>query len=224
MGKERLIAIGDIHGCYHTLIDLMQKIGLDVKTDTLVFVGDYIDRGPYSCEVVQYLRNLQRTMGEDACICLRGNHEQMAIEANGELNDLRIMNGGEATQWSYHDNSRELVDDLLWFKWLPLVYDTQEVLFCHAGLTHPTFEDNSSYDLLWGREWIQSDPRPRIKQVVFGHTPRDTFRPYTTSSGDICIDSGCVFGGNLCALILKDDGSDAEFISVKKSKKDVFTF
>lgn len=78
---DRLVAIGDIHGCLHTLKDLLRMVSYSSQTDTLVFVGDYIDRGRFSCEVVNMLMKLQQQLGKDKVVCLRGNHEQMAIDA-----------------------------------------------------------------------------------------------------------------------------------------------
>lgn len=70
MGK--IFAIGDIHGSFDQLRNLMQKIPIDFATDTLVFIGDYIDRGPCSVEVVDYLLKLQKKA--PATIFLKGNH------------------------------------------------------------------------------------------------------------------------------------------------------
>ncbi|RLC16247.1 MAG: serine/threonine protein phosphatase, partial [Deltaproteobacteria bacterium] len=55
---ENIFAIGDIHGCFDKLVSLMDKIDIDFDHDTLVFMGDYIDRGPSSFEVVEYLIDL----------------------------------------------------------------------------------------------------------------------------------------------------------------------
>ena len=98
---ERLIIVGDIHGCYHTLLDLLRKLDYVSHTDTLVFVGDYIDRGPWAFDVVRTLRELQRQVGRDRVICLRGNHEQFAIDYAGSLTPRWERNGGAATLRSY---------------------------------------------------------------------------------------------------------------------------
>ena len=191
---ERLIAIGDIHGCYNTFVELMKKLEYSSKHDTIVFLGDYIDRGPYSYQVVSTIRKLQVQVGSDKVICLRGNHEQFAITRNGSLDLLWKRNGGAATVYDYERNGFDIAEHIAWFRSLPLVYDTPEIIFSHAGLTYPLLKDNSADDLLWGRDWIDTDDDPREKQVIFGHTPRNTFKPYQTASGDICIDCGCVFG------------------------------
>ena len=106
---DRLVAIGDIHGCVHTLKDLLNRVSYSSQTDTLVFIGDYIDRGYFSYEVVDMLIKLQHQVGKDKVVCLRGNHEQMAIDA---------YRHGNYPLWyaglSYpllQDNSQE---DLLW--------------------------------------------------------------------------------------------------------------
>lgn len=120
---DRLIAIGDIHGCLHTLKELLKSVDYSSQTDTLVFVGDYIDRGANSCETVAFLRKLQQQVGKDNCICLRGNHEQMAIDAftSGD-NSLWFYNGGYSTVCSYDRNGVDIESDIGWFKTLPLVY------------------------------------------------------------------------------------------------------
>lgn len=217
---ERVIAIGDIHGCYHTLLNLMNRISYTSATDTLVFVGDYIDRGFHSYEVVSTLRKLRTQAGENKVICLRGNHEQMAIDAyeSGEDN-LWHFNGGITTSYSFEKNDANIASAIAWFKSLPLVYETPEIIFCHAGLSHPVLEDNTEHDLLWGRKWITTDTESREKQVVFGHTPSRNNQAYVVHTGDICIDSACVYGGNLCALVIEQDGK-SECVYEAKAKED----
>lgn len=220
--SERLIGIGDIHGCYHTLKDLMAAIEYNKETDTVVFVGDYIDRGPHSYRTVKYIRQLQFWAGADKVICLRGNHEQMAIDACGELQWPWVANGADATLMDYAAHEADIDVDLAWFKSLPLCYDTPEIFFCHAGLTHPKISDNIVEDVLWGRDWIERDSRPREKQVIFGHTPDPRWmQAYWTSSGDLCLDGGCVFGGKMSAVIFYDDGTPHKIINVNRNKKDV---
>lgn len=219
---DRIIAIGDIHGCLNTLKELLKSVDYSSQTDTLVFVGDYIDRGANSCETVAFLRKLQHQVGKDNCICLRGNHEQMAIDAftSGD-NSLWFYNGGYSTVCSYDRNGIDIESNIGWFKALPLVYDTPEIIFCHAGLSKPLLKDNTAHDLIWGRDWIRhNDHRPREKQVIFGHTPSRTGTAYTVATGDICIDSACVYGGRLCALAINEDGNSKLFYADKSEEDD----
>lgn len=218
----RLIAIGDIHGCFNTLKNLLNKVSYNSATDTLVFVGDYIDRGYYSCEVVSMLRKLQQQVGKDKVVCLRGNHEQMAIDAYKKHDEqLWYYNGGAATDYSFERNGEDISSALAWFKSLPLVYDTPKIIFCHAGLTYPCLEDNSEHDLLWGRDWIKTDSEAREKQIVFGHTPNRAGLAYVVDTGDICIDAACVYGGALCALVIQEDGT-SECFYAEKAEEDEY--
>lgn len=217
---ERVIAIGDIHGCYHTLLNLMNRVSYTSATDTLVFVGDYIDRGFHSYEVVSTLRKLRAQAGENKIICLRGNHEQMAIDAHESGNhNLWYYNGGMATSYSFEKNNASMSSAVAWFKSLPIVYETPQIIFCHAGLTYPMLKDNTDHDLIWGRNWITTETEPREKHVVFGHTPSRNKRAYFVNTGDICIDSACVYDGNLCALVIGQDGSSECFYE-PKAKED----
>ena len=75
-GYSRVLAVGDIHGMYEKLITLMDKIRFDPEEDLLVFLGDYIDRGPDSVKCLRYVYNLQHS-SPDSVICLLGNHEVM---------------------------------------------------------------------------------------------------------------------------------------------------
>ena len=213
--EKRTIAIGDIHGCYYTLIDLLQKIDYQSGRDTLIFLGDYIDRGPHSYQVVSQLKRLREQVG-DSCICLRGNHEQMAIDNHGIADYIWAFNGGQHTVKDFSDHGAEIPTG--WFRSLPLYYQTERFIFCHAGLTYPILQDNSEDDLLWGRSWLDIDRRPREKRVIFGHTPCET--PYFAMTGDIDIDCGCVFGGKLCAIIIPENG-EFNFEMVSKSPKDM---
>lgn len=222
---DRIIAVGDIHGCLNTLKTLLKNVDYSSQTDTLVFIGDYIDRGANSCETVAFLRKLQQQVGHDKCICLRGNHEQMAIDAyeDGD-NSLWYCNGGGTTTWSYDRNGTDITSDIGWFKSLPFVYDTPEIIFCHAGLSKPLLKDNTVKDIIWGRDWIRkNDHRPREKQVVFGHTPNPAGIGYTVATGDICIDAACVYGGRLCALIIEENGN-AELVYADQSEEDSIDF
>lgn len=134
---DRLVAIGDIHGCVHTLKDLLNRVSYSSQTDTLVFIGDYIDRGYFSYEVVSMLIKLRHQVGKDKVVCLRGNHEQMAIDAYRHGNyPLWYRNGGRSTEYSFEKKGQDLANAVSWFETLPLVYDTPEIIFCHAGLSY----------------------------------------------------------------------------------------
>lgn len=204
MQEQRIIAISDLHGCYYSFIDILKEIEYEGSRDKLILLGDYIDRGPFSYEVIRAIRQL-RHKHPDNVVCLKGNHEAMCVEAFGCPDWQWDRNGGRATRMSYAENNACISNDLKWMENLPLYHVEHDYIFCHAGLTHPKLEDNTEDNLLWGRSWIFSDDRPREKHVVFGHTPMKTKAPYKTASGDYCIDGGGVYGGTFGAFILRPD-------------------
>lgn len=202
----RIIAIGDIHGCRDKLIRLLELVAPG-RTDTLVFVGDYIDRGPDSRGVVETILSLKEEIPR--VICLRGNHEEMFLalykEGKGGLSFL--YNGGGATLSSYGLTMASALEGrglpeehLLFFSSLPLYYETGDYLFVHAGLRPGlTLAEQSPEDLLWIREEFMYSDWDFGRIVVFGHTPcREPF----LKGGRFGIDTGAVYGGFLTGLEL----------------------
>lgn len=211
---NRLIAIGDIHGCYYSLVNLINKLNINKETDTLVFTGDYIDRGKNSFEVLSYLQKLQKEMN---CICLLGNHEDIMLDAL-DSNDKQLWkcNGGTKTIKNYHRNNKPLKTHYNWLKSLPLYYETDKYIFCHAGLPKTKLEDNDKDDMLWDIDWIFDKVEPNEKQVIFGHYQNE--KVFYSLNGNIGIDTGCYFGGKLSALIITDD--KLSVIDVEKDERD----
>ena len=212
MSKIRTIVIGDIHGCFNTLVNLLEKINYDKQNDKLIFLGDYIDRGKNSFEVVEYLIKLQKEVGCDRCICLLGNHEYMDYTDE----ELWKLNGGNKTIKSYYKNNVPRYIHHWWFKTLPLMYEEKDFICCHAGLPMTKTSDNTPDDILWDRDWIKTKVEPNEKTVIFGHTPSANLA-YKTINGNICIDTACVFGYQLCAMIIDDK---MEFVYENKSELD----
>ncbi|TVQ65682.1 MAG: serine/threonine protein phosphatase [Balneolaceae bacterium] len=208
---ERIVAIGDIHGCVKTLQALIDKLS-GYKNDLHVFVGDYVDRGPDSRGVVDFLLGLRE---ERECIFLRGNHEQMLLDAvdSGDFNSW-ILNGGKETlnSYGYKDDSFTFPDDhLLFYKRTTLFYETKDFFFVHAGAPpHLTLREGKQLPdaedyFLWGRDHLNALETPWEKTVIFGHTPRSF--PIRKPSM-IGIDTGCVYNtvgqGKLTAVVLPD--------------------
>ena len=150
---ERLIAIGDMHGSYDKLTALLNKIN-PKKTDTLVILGDYIDRGYNSKEVVSTLLKLKKTTN---CIFLTGNHEDMLLKTKEtrKKEDISfwLFNGGITTLDSYGDYVNIFKTHGNFFENLKLYYLTDEFLFVHAGIRpdKPLMEQEKQ-DFLWIRD------------------------------------------------------------------------
>ena len=197
--KKRLFAIGDIHGCFESLKNLIEnKIKLK-KSDKLVLLGDYIDRGPQSKEVVDFIIELQ-SKGYDI-VTLMGNHEAMLIDAmENEKNFSKwIHNGGGRTLISFDVESLKDLDQqyILFFKGLILFYTFDNFLFVHAGfndLIDNPFSDK--FTMLWSRNTFYKHPLLIDKIIVHGHTPitiNHCQELVTTQKQRINIDTGCVY-------------------------------
>jgi serine/threonine protein phosphatase 1 len=202
---EKIFAIGDIHGCLSQLKNMIAAIDPDEEGDTIVFMGDYIDRGPDSKGVVDCILHLRERVRK--VICLMGNHEQMFLEYMhaGAKNDIFLSNGGRATLASYGydevtDGETIMLPDTHkgFLQSLVPYYETGHHIFVHAGLRPGVaLEKQDLEDILWIRyEFIYSS-YDFGKVVVFGHTPVD--RPLVQEN-KIGIDTGAVFGGALTCI------------------------
>ncbi|NBC27107.1 MAG: serine/threonine protein phosphatase [Bacteroidetes bacterium] len=193
---EKVIAIGDVHGCVKSLQALWKKLE-PYDEYVHLFVGDYIDRGPSSKEVVDFLLEVKN---DRKTVFLRGNHELMLLDSL-ETGSTRswMLNGGKTTLESYGKNAS--VEDIPeehieFYRKTRLYYETEEYFFVHAGIppsmtVQQSVEDRSVHDyFLWGREHLNAFSPPWEKTVVFGHTPQ----PFPIQQkGMIGIDTGCVY-------------------------------
>jgi serine/threonine protein phosphatase 1 len=202
-------AIGDIHGCLDKLRSLLLRCEMhaDGRSMSFVFVGDYIDRGPQSCGVIDCLIDLKARHGEGV-VTLMGNHEAMALAAVDGSGPARLWlaQGGLATLESYRVvEPRELprahVD---WLRALPLSYDDGRRFFVHAGVNPGSpLEAQDDFDLLWIREPFLSHGRDYGRLIVHGHTPLADGVPELRSNR-LNLDTGAVFGGPLTAAVFDD--------------------
>ena len=132
----RLITVGDIHGRFSKLKGLIEEIGPQ-KDDTLVFLGDYIDRGPDSYEVVNSVVQMQKEFPHT--VTLRGNHEDFIISLflsnqNSKERDIWLkMNGGDQTLASYKGAGRFLEVHQEFYMNLPVSWETEQYFFAMPG-------------------------------------------------------------------------------------------
>lgn len=203
---DRIYAIGDVHGCIDPLRRLMDEIDIDLERDTLVFLGDYIDRGPHSADVVDYIIDLK-----DRCpnlICLKGNHEEMLERYLTEFDKFTyLINGGRTTLESYM--ARETTggfpipeSHLEFFRSLRLYHETDHYIFVHAGLKdNVPLSMQGPDELLWIRRRFIQSGHDFGKRVIFGHTP---FSDPLVEPNKIGIDTGAVYGNRLTCLKLPE--------------------
>ena len=176
----RLFAIGDIHGCADELGAMMKAIA-PTAGDTVVFVGDYVDRGPASNEVVEIALDLQKSKAE--AVFLKGNHEDMMLSflgLPGRYGESFLFNGGVATLESYGLKEEDLPEavhhipahHIEFYKHLSVNYLRPPYLFVHAGISPLLqLEEQQTEDMLWIRQEFIFNPHKVDATVVFGHTP-----------------------------------------------------
>ncbi len=201
---QRSFAIGDIHGDIDHLFRLLACLPTLDADDTLVFLGDYVDRGPCSAQTVQFIRELpQNTKAQ--VVALRGNHEDAWLRVvergwdqfvmppgNGCLAALRSFSGGPVpaeNELPTEVEARQLscggffpADVVEWFRLLPYWYEDDHAIYVHAGLPstgegflHPAQVENP-VALLWLRD-EHFFRHYRGKLVVFGHTRTEYLPP-----------------------------------------------
>ena len=211
MTRARTFVIGDIHGCVTEVDRLLDTLAPD-SSDTLVFLGDYIDRGPSPRAVVDRMLRLRQE--GPRCVFLKGNHEDMFLGymgRRGAYGEAFLLNGGEATLRSYglegqlpQAAAERLPPAHLEFLLsLEMRFQHGAFLCVHAGVapTRP-LDDQRDEDLLWIRDAFIAHPHPFPYTVLFGHTPqREVFvdQPYK-----IGLDTGLVYWNKLSCLELEE--------------------
>lgn len=171
----RRIFIGDIHGHYDGLMDLLDAVS-PAEVDQVYFLGDLIDRGPSSAQVLQFVR-------QSGYQSLLGNHEQLLLEAfpDGQASapalQAWLYSGGQSTLTSY-DHPSDLLDQLEWIRTFPPYLDLGNIWLVHAGV-HPdmTLEEQTTQEFCWIRDAFHSSAQPYFadKLILTGHTITFTF-------------------------------------------------
>ncbi|MHC2623300.1 serine/threonine protein phosphatase 1 [Bradyrhizobium huanghuaihaiense] len=202
-------AIGDIHGCFDKLVSLLAACDeiRGHRSAQFVLVGDYIDRGPQSREVMDFLVGSEGEQNRPF-VCLQGNHEEMLLRAaDMERTDQDLMNwwgnGGEQTLDSYGiDDPVDFPSEHLdWIRALPLMKIEHGRLFVHAGIRPAVpLASQSERDLLWIREPFLSSDLDHGLFIVHGHTPIRSRTP-DLRANRLNLDTGACFGGPLTAAV-----------------------
>jgi serine/threonine protein phosphatase 1 len=204
----RTFAIGDIHGDIDALERVLERLPALDAADTMVLMGDYVDRGPGSAQVVEFVRTELPQELPCKLVTLRGNHEDGWLRvASGGWPDFVVpkVNGCLATYRSFvgqpfKENDRPTQDELRimtqgkfmpadvvdWMNALPFWYEDEHAIYVHAGLIrrdgkwlHPSDTENQTL-LLWVRT-MDFFRDYRGKRVVCGHTSTDNLPPELSS-------------------------------------------
>lgn len=195
----RLLAIGDIHGHSLALRRIVEALQ-PTQRDTVVMLGDYVNRGPDSRGVIETLLKLK-----ERChlVPLMGNHEEMMLDSRHDIHAENRWrhDGGDSTLFSFGDDLSLANIPLAHWEFLETCqpgYESDEFLFVHANYSwYLPLDRQSSADLRW-ISIEESEPRAHIsgKTVILGHTPGPV-RDYGFCR---CIDAGCGLGGFLTAM------------------------
>ena len=201
--------IPDIHGCIKTLKCLIEEHVRPVYSDTLVFLGDYIDRGPHSAATVSYLIELKQK--GYSVVPIRGNHEQMLLNTlyNLKSAELWMRSGGSSTLASYPSWTNEEgqpLDEIIPEEHVAFLLSmpnyhklTDSVYAVHGGIVFPITEtDDSLQRMLWLRPWECEESIPLGNTVIHGHTPvplRVVQLQVEQFGSLVNLDAGCVFAG-----------------------------
>lgn len=221
----RIYAIGDIHGCLAELDALMAQIhedmaSLDQQTAQIIFLGDYVDRGPDSKGVIDRLLEIKGAHSD--VVFLKGNHEAGMLNFLSSPEDMTswLDWGGRETLKSYgapydpktpHAEAATALIEAMppahldFFQSLSLYHEAEDYVFVHAGLRPGrALTEQKEEDLLWIRKrFHNAAPHERPEHtVVHGHQPGS--KPINTD-WRICVDTGAYYSGNLTAVVLEDN-------------------
>jgi len=205
---NRTFAVGDIHGDLEALLRVIGKLPTLDEKDTLIFLGDYMDRGKQSAQVIEFLRHRLPTQTKARVVTLRGNHEDgwlrvieggwpefVGPEGNGCLACMRSFIGKSYAPGDHadEDDMRLMLsgkffppDVVAWMNNLPYWYEDEHAIYVHAGLPfhegkflHPSKVEHKAV-LLWVRT-MQFFLDYRGKLIVVGHTSTDNLPPELSS-------------------------------------------
>lgn len=203
-----MVCIGDIHGTYKTLKLLLKEF----PSDPICLVGDLIDRGPDSVDVIQFVMD-----NYDRIKCVQGNHEKMMTGfyhggGRARFGDVWLMNGGKKVwqAYEYKYGQQKRIDHVNFLKSLPDFIEFKDIknkdgrylMVSHSVATSLDLEgEAASGKLCWGRHFPTEDPYEGTMFNVFGHTP--VYNPII-NDWSANIDTGACFGEKLTALVFPE--------------------
>jgi len=221
----RLFAISDIHGCFDAFYHLITREIRLSKNDKLVLLGDYVDRGNQSKEVIDFIMDLMDT-GFDI-VPLTGNHEAMLLDSwkNYNMLPLWLLNDGTTTLHSFGiqeigEMEKKYLD---FFQSLKYYEETGSFLFVHAGFNDQAPDPFSDkHGMIWESNPSYKNPLLANKIIVHGHRPKNVefiTRLLNENSKVIPIDTGCVYKENGFGILSALDVGNMKLISIENRWK-----
>jgi len=218
----RYFVVADVHGCLHTLREMLTH--WRPAAETLVQLGDLVDRGNHSPETVELCRKLSVDF-PDQTVFLQGNHDWGMAEHLGPDGPFPawLSWGGRGTLRQYQLHRGWLAPHAAWLAARPLYWLEKQLLFSHAGFADvpDPLDPNSADGVLWRRGPLLN---MGLRQVV-GHTPTADGRPRVDAAANaIYLDTGAVFGRCLTGLRLSETGEVLETVVVHTHPEDIYPF
>ncbi|SDZ08221.1 metallophosphoesterase family protein [Bacillus sp. 166amftsu] len=201
--------IGDVHGCYYTFKNLLNKYW-DKENEMVFQLGDLIDRGKNSPQMAQFAIQLSADFPNQVKF-LKGNHEfEIISHFDNPPNNNWLRQCGEETLDQYRKMNRDYMNDVRWFRNLPLYWENEHLFLSHAGISEKSenpFIEEDEYGVLWNRS-----PLKNINKLqIIGHTPCENPH-YDIESNTWNIDTGAAYLGYLTGVKIKPNGEILEFI------------
>ena len=203
----RLLAIGDIHGCHIAFDTLLEHLAI-APNDTVVVLGDVIDRGPGTRQVIERLLELR-----ERCrfVFLMGNHEEMYLDSltRAEMREPWLAFGGLETLMSYGEHAEDTgqipADHVAFLRSGRDYFETETTVFIHATLQPGRRLSDQTHEWLrWNKLTKRERPWPTGQRVICGHTAQKTGQVWV-GDGWVCIDT-FVYGGMFLTAL--DVGND----------------
>jgi serine/threonine protein phosphatase 1 len=238
---KRILAIGDVHGCFSELKALLKKAAYHPNLDSLIFIGDLVDKGSEVKQTVQYAMQLVKDYN---AIVIGGNHEGIFLnwlDGNDYKRSpyFRDIVGGKHTVRSFYPQidqdgdeekarayiAKHYPKEIEFLRNLPDYYETESHIFVHAGIdpSKENWKETSSHDFRWIRTPFHETALSSTKKVVFGHHATNRLHEDEScfdlwfSDQKIGIDGGCVYNGNLLCLEILE-GTHKQF-EIKKDNQ-----
>ena len=233
MEQVKYIAIGDIHGRIHSLNTMVNYLIEEHSDATIVFLGDYVDRGDNSAEVIDLILNIKEKNVFKDVITLSGNHEQLFLASiskpESRLAEHWARNlGGYNTLFSYgwdfdmgYDFSMIPKTHLDFLKDLKFHHKDKNLYFCHAGVNPSVkLKNQKNEDLIWIRDKFLKSKKRWKRLIVHGHTQLKGENPKVDKHNRLNLDIGAARKENVCAAILETDLLNPEIIITQGSSID----
>lgn len=241
--------IGDIHGCYDEFIKMLNLINYNENDDILIFVGDYIDRGNKSYEMIKWLNNHK----SNRVIPIRGNHEEEFILNIDILNSIKNINNNDLYYIcnelhktnkyfdlygtirllieKYKFSINELNEWRSFFKHMPLIYRKkigyERYIFVHAGYPRDSlpYEKKKEF-ILYSRDEAYSEGGSSGTIVISGHTPTISIENNCFTNGEVYEyyndEIDCVYYNIDCGCVFKDQDEAAQLCCMKIEDKSFY--